>query len=117
MKKINHYFASHALGWATGDTRVEAVEKLAKMPGMGMKSWILNAHKEGSPGVYIWSCEVDAPIDEPYKIEWFKPVQEGNPLLTHDGREHFVTYLSAKAVGIYNKPKAESLAGLKEKAA
>jgi hypothetical protein len=113
MKKINHYFASHALGWATGDTRVEAVEKLAKMPGMGLKSWILNAHKEGSPGVYIWSCKVNAPSDEPYKIECFKPVG----VEIEDGHEHFVTYLSAKAVGIYNKPKAESLAGLKEKAA
>ena len=111
----NHYFASHALGFAMAESRAEAVEKLAKMPGMGMKSWILNAHKSGEPGVYIWSCKVNAPIEAAYKIEWFAP-KKGD-VEVEDGREHFITYYSAKKVGIYNKPKAESLSGLKEKAA
>ena len=108
-----HYYASHALGYAMAESREEAVEKLAKMSGMNMKSWLLNSHKEGEPGVYVWSCKVMLPIDAEYKIEWFQPV--GVPKM--DGREHYVTYYSAKKVAIYNKPKHESLAEAAEEAA
>ena len=113
MKKINHYFASHAMGYAMAESREEAVEKLAAKHGMNMKSWLLNSHKAGEPGVYIWSVKVLAPMDENYSIEWFMP--KGVEL--EDGREHYVTYYSKKKVAIYNKPKHESLAKPAEEAA
>jgi hypothetical protein len=113
MSNNYHYFASHALGFAMADTREDVIEKLIKGHPNGLKSWLLNAHKDGDPGVYIWTCRVNAPLEKGYKIEWFQPVG----VEVEDGREHYLTYVTAKKFAIYNKPKAESLAGLKEKAA
>ena len=114
MNANHHYFASHAMGFATGVTRKGAVLNLAEKHHLySMKSWVMNCHKAGEPGVYIWSCKVNAAEDEDYKIEWFQPVG----VEVEDGREHFVTYATTKKVAIYNKPKAESIANMKEKAA
>jgi len=108
-----HYFASHALAFAMADTREAAIEKLIKGYPGGLKSWLLNTHKDGEPGIYIWTCKVNTPLEEGYKIEWFMP----KGVDTENGKEHYLTYITAKKFAIYNKPKAESLASLKEKAA
>jgi hypothetical protein len=110
MGSVNtHYFANHALGWAVGDTREEAVENLANQHHyFSMGKWLRNVHKAGEPGIYIWSCKVNAAKDAPYKIEWFMPVGVD----IEDGREHFVTYSTAKKVAVWNKPKVETMASL-----
>ena len=107
-----HYFATHGLGFAMADTREAAIEKLVDGFRHDLKPWLLNAHKNGDPGIYIWTIKVNLPLEAPYKIEWFAPkgVETEEPL------EHYLTYLAAKKFAIYNKPLAETLAG-KEKAA
>lgn len=107
MKTNHHYFASHALAFAMAESREAAIEKLITGYPGGLKSWLLNAHKDGEPGIYIWTCKVNVPLDDlSYKIEWFAP--KGVDI--EDGGEHYLTYVSAKKFAIYNKPKAESLA-------
>lgn len=108
--KNSHYFASHGLGWATGATREAAIERVIDGFRHDLKGWVRNSLKAGDPGVYIWSGKVNVAEDEPYKIEWFSPV--GVPV--EDGREHYVTYVTAKKHAVWNVPKAASIAMKKE---
>jgi len=101
-----HYFASHALGYAMAESREEAIDKLIEGFHHDLKPWLLNCHKAGDPGVYMWSCKVKAPMEAAYKIEWYAP----KGVETEDGREHYLTYLTKKKHAVYNKPKHESLA-------
>lgn len=107
-----HYFATHGLGYAKADTREAAIEKLVDGFRHDLKPWLLNSHKAGDPGVYIWTAKVNVPLDEGYTIEWFAP----KGVDVEETLEHYLTYLSAKTFAVYHKPAAESLAG-KEKAA
>ena len=94
-----HYFATHGLGYAKADTREAAIEKLVDGFRRDLKPWLLNSHKAGDPGVYIWTVKVNLPLDENYKIEWFAP----KGVDVQFPEEHYLTYISAKTFAIWNK--------------
>lgn len=95
METQTHYFASNALAWATGETRAEAIEKAIRHAGTDMvKQTTLNLHKDGQPGFYCWSCEVQGPSTADYRIEWFMP----KGIDIEEPRHHDVTYITAKAL-------------------
>jgi hypothetical protein len=92
MNKSTHFFATCVFGWATADTRDEAIEKLVNAFRHDIKRTLANCLKDGVPGFYIWTAQVNAPADEPYKIEWYAPV--GVDTEAHE--EYAVTYLTEK---------------------
>ena len=98
-EKEHHYFASWALGWATADTRDEAVKRLVEGFRAEFKRGVAGAHKDGEIGAYIWSVKVNAAADTKYKINWFKPV--GVEL--EDVMDHFVTYVTNKKIAYYTE--------------
>ena len=67
--KDYHYFATTPLAYATAETREEAIEKAVRHSDTlkGLKAWILNHHKKGDPGIYVWSAKV-AGKEKNYKI-------------------------------------------------
>ena len=70
----HHYFASHAIGWVTGDTRDEAVERL--LLKNTDPQWFRNCMKAGD-FLTVFVCRVPLPDNAPYKIEWYVPQVEG----------------------------------------
>lgn len=66
----HHYYGSTALNWATGKTRQEVLEKLAKSAG---GDYLKRAVKN-TGGLYAWTVRVDAPQDANYQIAYFQPV-------------------------------------------
>lgn len=69
-----HYFATCALGWATDKTHDGAIGKLVRRFSSDFKEVIKNQQKQGTGfGMYVWTCKVLAPDDEPYKIEFYQP--------------------------------------------
>jgi hypothetical protein len=98
----HHYFASFGLGWATADTRDEALEKLAKNFMGDIRGWLKHSHVNGEPGIYFWSCKVHAPADAAYKIEWFQPQE----VECSDGQEHYLTHATQKKVAFWRKTDA-----------
>jgi hypothetical protein len=95
----HHYFASHGLGWASGETRDEAVTKVIGAFRQDIKGAIRNCHKAGEPGWYVWSVRVEGPSTLEYGIEWYRPV--GVPILAP--REHHITYVTKTASAYTNK--------------
>ena len=89
-----HFFASCAFGWASADTRDEAIEKLVNHFRSEYKAGVKASHKRGDAGAYVWTCQVNAPADADYKINFYAPVDVD----TQDGQEHAVTYLTDKAM-------------------
>jgi hypothetical protein len=96
-----HYYATCAVGWATAETREEALRKLVNSCSPEIRRATKRLQKEGKPGFYLWSCCVPLPADAHYKIEWYKPVVEG---LTETS-EHYVTYCTTKEQAIWTPPK------------
>lgn len=94
----HHYFASHGLGWAVAETREEAVTKAIRSCSSVIKGALLNAHKAGEPGWYVWSTRVELPVTAAYTINFFQPVKvpQSNP------RQHFVTYISKREIAFTN---------------
>jgi hypothetical protein len=64
-----HYFGSTAFNWATGTTRAEVLEKLAKSCGSTI---LKKAIKQG--GLYAWTIRVMVPQESHYDICYFQPV-------------------------------------------
>ena len=93
-----HYFASCAFGWATAETRDAAIRKLVNAFHEEYKRSVPNAHKEGEPGSYLWSCEVHGPSDAKYSIEFYAP----KGIHTADGRHHYVTYITKKSMNYWS---------------
>ena len=93
MKQF-HYFASHALGWATASTLDGAIEKLWHDRHTDVKAWLLNTHKAGSPGLVFFVCRVPLSEDANYKIEWYAPVVEG----ISECENRMLTYYTQKKV-------------------
>ncbi len=89
-----HFFASCAFGWATADTRDEAIEKLVNSFRRDYKDIVKNSHKRGEAGAYVWTCQVNAPADENYSIEYYAP--KGVDI--EDAQEHAITYLTDKVM-------------------
>lgn len=89
-----HFFASCVFGWASATTRDEAIEKLVNSFRSDYKGIVKNSQKNGSPGAYVWTCQVNAPADAQYSIEYYAP----RGIDTQDGQEHAVTYLTDKAI-------------------
>lgn len=100
----HHYYATCAIGWATADTREEAIEKLVAANRSHFKTVTLNCQKAGEPGAYIWSCKVHAPSDAKYRIEWYAPVG----LKTSEAQEHATTYITAKQIAFTRTYKGEA---------
>ncbi len=89
-----HYFASHVFGWASAPTRDGAIEKLINGIRSDVKHIVKATQKRGEPGAYVWTCQVNAPADAKYSINYYKP--EGVEI--QDGQEHAITYLTDKAM-------------------
>jgi hypothetical protein len=97
--QATHYFASNALGWATSKvSRDDAVERLVRSQGDIVKRTIKSSQKDGQPGAYCWTCEVLAPQDSTYRIEWFQP----KGVDWRYGMHSYVTHLTSKEIGIYH---------------
>lgn len=77
----HHYFGSTGLFWATGSTRQEVIQKLAKRLSDNTNLLLAGAVKK-SGGVYCWTCRVNAPEDANYGISNYAPrdVDWGNTL-------------------------------------
>lgn len=70
-EKPFHYFGSTAYNWATGATRQEVIEKLARQAGTeAIKR--NDKHSEGQ-GLYCWTCRVGVPQSTDYEISYFQP--------------------------------------------
>ncbi len=95
--KEHHYFASNAIGWKVAATRDEAVIGLVEGFRSEFKGMVARVHKNGDPGSYVWSCKVETPIKEDYKINFFAPV--GVPKT--EPRDHYVTYVTNKKIAYY----------------
>lgn len=89
-----HYFASCALGWATADTRDQAVRKVVAAFRADMKRATTGGQKRGDPGAYVWSCKVQAPADTKYSINYYAPQN----VRWIEGKHHYVTYITQKAI-------------------
>lgn len=70
--QTTHYFGSTGLFWATGKTRQEVVEKLAKRLGDNTNLLLADAVKKNG-GVYCWTCRVNAPAEAGYEISNYAP--------------------------------------------
>lgn len=90
-----HYFASHALGWATAETKEDAIEKLWRQFTSGdIRKWLQNAHKSGEFGLHFWCCRVPLPADADYRIEYYAPKVEG----VTEGGNYILTYYTSKVM-------------------
>lgn len=56
--KPYHFFGSTAFNWATGETRQQVINKLARMAGRS----IIEANVKASSGLYCWTCRVEQPL-------------------------------------------------------
>jgi len=88
----HHYFATHALGYATAPTRREAIENLL-LKNTDPK-WVSNCLKDGNP-LPVFTCRVEQP-EKNYRIEWYQPVG----VETREGKNFLVTYLTKKAYAV-----------------
>ena len=98
-----HYFASCAFGWATADTRDEAVRKLVDKFHRDFTTITKNSLKKGIPGAYLWSCQVNAPSTAKYGIEFYMP----RGIATEDGLHHHVTYITAKQMSYFTTSSSD----------
>ena len=94
----HHYYASHAMGWATGATEQAAIDNL--MLNNTETSWVNNCLKAGEPLVFF-SCRVPVPKSTPYEIEWYVPKVAG---LT-ECQNHLVLYKTKTKYAIMNDPR------------
>lgn len=96
-----HYYAANALGWAVAEDRDRAIKKLVNADPGAFQRAIKNAHKDGEPGIYIWTCRVHAEITADYKIEFCIP----KGVEWSDSAEHYVTYVTSKEIAYWTKPE------------
>jgi len=68
-EKPFHYFGSTCFHWATGATRQEVLEKLARMAG----TETIKKSIKSQGGFYAWTCRVNVPHSADYQISYFKP--------------------------------------------
>ena len=110
-----HYFATHALGCATADTREGAIEKLLRGLNLGragdLRTIVANCHKAGDPGLYVWTIKVVGAEPGSYTIEWFAP----KGVEVEEPREHYLTYFTKKKFAIWHVPPEVSVAMKKAK--
>lgn len=100
----HHFFATHALGFSRSDvSREDAIEKLLMDRRLTDPKWVNNCLKSGEP-LTVFTCQVNVPVDEPYRIEWYQPVG----VETQDGQNFFVLHLSAKAHAVMRDPGDEA---------
>lgn len=90
----SHYFATCAFGWATADTRDEAITKLVNRFRTDCKRVAANCIKEGQPGMYFWTCKVHAPSDANYAINFYQP----QGVETSEHKEHAITKVLKNSV-------------------
>lgn len=93
----HHYFATHALGWETGATLEEAIEKL--LLRNTDPTWVRNCLKDGVL-LPIFTCKVHEQAEKAYKINWFQPVG----VETSEKKNVLVTYLTKKAYAYCDDP-------------
>lgn len=91
-----HFFATHALGYAKAETREEAIKALM---GRTDPKWVNNCLKDGSL-LTVFTCQVNCPVDEGYRIEWFCPTG----VEWQDGENYFVTYLTRTKHAVMRDP-------------
>jgi hypothetical protein len=91
MATQTHFFASFGLGWVTAETKHEAITNLVRAFRSEFKKMAANQIKENKPGAYFWICEVDAPADASYSINFYMP--EGVTILNSD--DGYITRVTA----------------------
>lgn len=96
----SHYFASCAFGWKTAETRDEAIRGLIRYFATDLSKTVPNQQKNGEAGTYIWSCEVKAPKDAKYDINFYQP----QGVKIKDGQHHFATYVTQKKAAYCTMP-------------
>ena len=74
QKNQTHFFASFAFGCASDKTETGAIEKLINAFRSEFKYGAAQSIKDNRPGAYFWVCEVNAPADTNYAINFFQPV-------------------------------------------
>lgn len=88
-----HFFAVNCFGWGTGETKEEAIKQCIIAAGISnAKTTVNNAHKRGDHGMGLWTCEVLAPADTPYRINNFMPYG----VETKEHEQHYLTYVTQK---------------------
>ena len=98
MEKEHHYFASCVYGWATAQTRDNAINKLVNAFRPEFKRMTTEGQKRGDLGAYIWSCKVLAPSDAKYSIEYYQP----KGISIGAGIHHYVTYITQKHLSYFS---------------
>lgn len=93
-----HFFASCALGWATADTRKDAVIKCADQFRYDLTRALKSLNKKGELGPYLWSCKVLAPKDAKYSIEYYQP----KGISIGAGVHHHITYITQKSMAFFS---------------
>ena len=96
------YFVSCVFGFAIGETRAEAIEKLVNHFRRDLAPIVKNSQKRGQPGCVMWSCRVHGGTDAKYQVRNFAPVG----IDFDDGQEHWLTYLTAKQHAVYTGGEA-----------
>lgn len=99
----HHYFASCVFGWATADTRDEAIRKCVNQFRGEYKNIVANSHKKGDLGGYVWSCRVMADSKAKYEINFYQP--QGVPI--EEGCNHWITYITGEAMAYYSDNRSE----------
>ncbi len=66
----HHFFAATGYGWATGDTRQEAIARLANDMGEPNLARAVKHHG----GLFVQSFRVELPGNAPYEISMYRPV-------------------------------------------
>lgn len=66
----HHYFGTTAFDFVKKATRKELLEHLARRAGKDLIKEQTKLHG----GLYSWMCRVNAPIEQPYGINDYRPV-------------------------------------------
>ena len=96
----HHYYATHAMGWVTAETKDAAIEKL--MLQNTDSKWVNNCLKDGSP-LTFFVCRVPLAEEAHYQIEWYVPQVDG---LT-ETENRLVTYLTKTKYATCRDPADE----------
>ena len=96
MTTHHHYFGSTAFNWATGKTRKEVLQKLAKAaPSTAIKA------QAKEDGLYAWTVRVDLPESADYAIEYYQP--QGVPM--GNAQEFGIMTVKGYSMPIDREPK------------
>lgn len=65
----HHFYGTSAYNWATGSSRQEVIDKLAREAGTDA----IKRNVKATGGLYCWTCRVELPQSAHYQISFFQP--------------------------------------------